>query len=114
VSLYKYRVQGSCPSRSRNLYRSCVEIQLLTWIGLFGPIRPSSRTGQTVIPHRSDKSGAGQVLARTITPHPDSKLDVPHMHFDCLDEAYSMVKSNWHFEHNGLIGLTGVGERSDR
>jgi hypothetical protein len=86
---------------------------LLTWIGLFGPIKPSSRTGQTVIPHRSDQSGAGLVLARTITPSPGLQLDVPHMHFDCLDETYAMVKSNWHFEHNGLTGLTSVGERLD-
>jgi hypothetical protein len=35
------------------------------------------------------------------------------MHFDRLDEIYAMVKSNWHFEHFGLTGLTGVGERSD-
>jgi hypothetical protein len=44
----------------------------------------------------------------------DSELDVPHMHFDRLDEIYAMVKSNWYFEHFGLTGLTGVGERSDR
>jgi hypothetical protein len=33
------------------------------------------------------------------------------MHFDHLDEIYTMVKSNWHFEHFGLTGLTGVCER---
>jgi hypothetical protein len=36
------------------------------------------------------------------------------MHFDRLDEIYAMVKSNWHFEHFGLTGLTGVGQRSER
>jgi hypothetical protein len=36
------------------------------------------------------------------------------MHFDRLDDIYEMVKSNWHFEHFGLTGLTGVGQRSDR
>jgi hypothetical protein len=30
------------------------------------------------------------------------------MHFDRLDEIYAMVKYNWHFEHFGLTGLTGV------
>jgi hypothetical protein len=35
------------------------------------------------------------------------------MHFDLLNEIYTMVKSNWNFEHFGLTGLTGVGQRSD-
>lgn len=29
------------------------------------------------------------------------------MHFDHLDEIYAMVKSNMHFEHFDLTGLTG-------
>jgi hypothetical protein len=36
------------------------------------------------------------------------------MHFDLLDEIYAMVKSNWHFEHFGPVGLTGGGDRSDQ
>jgi hypothetical protein len=41
-------------------------------------------------------------------------MDVPHIHFDRLDEIYAMVKSNWNFEQFGLTSLTGVDQRSDR
>jgi hypothetical protein len=41
-------------------------------------------------------------------------MDVPHMHFDRLDDIYAMVKSNWHFDQFGLTSLTGVGQGSDR
>jgi hypothetical protein len=41
-------------------------------------------------------------------------MDIPHMHFDSLDEIYAMVESNWHFEQFGLTGLTGVGQSSGR
>jgi hypothetical protein len=35
------------------------------------------------------------------------------MHFDHIEDIYVMLKSNRHFEHFGLTGLTGVGERSN-
>ena len=38
VTLYIYRVGWSVPIRSRNPYKSCVKIQLLTQIGLFGMV----------------------------------------------------------------------------
>ena len=36
------------------------------------------------------------------------------MHFDCLDEIYAMVQSNWHFHIVTQIGLTSLHDRSDR
>jgi hypothetical protein len=61
----------------------------------------------------TDQTGQAQgwFLPGPQLPHPDSELDVPHMHFDRFDEIYAMVKYNWHFEQ---FGLTGVGQRSDR
>jgi hypothetical protein len=42
VTLHKYWVGRSCPSRSRNLYKSHVKIQLLSQIRLQELVRPSS------------------------------------------------------------------------
>jgi hypothetical protein len=107
MALHKYWVGRSCPHRSRNLYKSRIKIQLLTRIWLRAPVRPSGPTGQT-------GQAQGWFLPGPQLPHPDSQRDVRHMHFDRLDEIYAMVKSNWHFVHFGLTGLTVVGQRSDR
>jgi len=36
------------------------------------------------------------------------------MHFDRLDEIYTLIKSNWQFGKVTLTGLTGLHNRSDR
>jgi len=45
--------------------------------------------------------------------HPDSKLDVPYMFFDCLDKRNAMVKSIPHFDNftkwTILVGNTMLG-----
>ena len=35
------------------------------------------------------------------------------MYFDCLDEIYAIVQSNWHFHIVTQIGLTSLHDRSD-
>jgi len=41
-------------------------------------------------------------------------LDVLYIHFDRLDEIYTMVRSNLQFDKLVKTGLTGLRERSDR
>jgi hypothetical protein len=55
----------------------------------------------TIHPNRYDRFALGLILVRAITPSLDSKLDVPHMHFDHLGEIYIMMKYNLHFEYFG-------------
>ena len=41
-------------------------------------------------------------------------MDVLYIHFDRLDEIYTMVRSNFQFDKLVKTGLTGLRERSDR
>ena len=99
MTLHKYRVGRSCPSRSRNLYKSRVKIQLLIRIWLPKP-------GQTALGTRFNRVPDVQVFQKPYLPHPDSYLDVLYMNLDLLDELYPMVKSKLPFEEFDQGGQT--------
>ena len=58
--------------------------------------------------NRSDRSARVQNFPRPYLSHPKSKLDIPHMHFDILDESYTMVKSILPFKHVDQTSLIGL------
>ena len=91
VALHIYRVGRSIPVRSRNPYKSRVKIQLLTRIGLFGPVW---RVSKSVWPplNRSDR-GAG--LPGGVTS--PSGLQIGH-------PIYTF-RSSWWDLRNGVVQL---------
>ena len=55
----------------------------------------------------SDQEMHGHARVKSYLSHPESKLDVPYMNFDSLDEIYAMVKFILHFENFDQTSLTG-------
>ena len=63
-----------------------------------GPSRASVRRIVAIfLGDRSDRSAGVQNIPKPYLSHPESKLDIPYMHFDHLDGMYIMVKSNLPF-----------------
>ena len=52
----------------------------------------------------SDQEMHGHARVKSYLSHPESKLDVPYMNFDSLDEIYAIVKFILHFENFDQTG----------
>jgi len=96
VTLHIYRVGWFVPIRSQNPYKYYVTRQLLIQIGRFRPVWPRCRS-----------FGRHNFLIRT----PNLTL-----HFDHLDEIYTIVQSNWQLDKATqiwLVYMTGSFEFSE-